>query len=52
MDDGTTLLFDLPGFGVVDGAHETADGRSVVIMTAPGEPACTGCGMLQPGPGS
>ena len=49
MSNATSLLFDLPGFVVVDGPHETADGRSVVIMTAPGEPACTGCGLLQPG---
>ena len=49
MSNATSLLFDLPGFVVVDGPHGTGDGRSVVIMTAPVEPACTGCGLLQPG---
>ena len=34
MSNATSLLFDLPGFVVVDGPHDTGDGRSVVIMTA------------------
>ena len=49
MSNATSLLFDLPGFVVVDGPHDTSAGRSVVIMTAPAERACTRCGLLQPG---
>ena len=49
MSNATSSLFDLPGFVVVDGPHDTGDGRRVVIMTEPAEHACTGCGLLQPG---
>jgi len=49
MSNATSSLFGMPGFVVVDGPHETGDGRSVVIMTEPVEHACTGCGLLQLG---
>ncbi len=46
MEDGTTLLFDLPGFRVVE-CYEDGDGqRQVVVMGLAAEHACPGCGVL------
>jgi transposase len=46
MEDGTTLLFDLPGFRVVE-CYEDEDGqRQVVVMGLAAEHACPGCGVL------
>jgi len=46
MDDGTTLMFDLPGFRVVECREDSAGQRLVVVMGADAEHACPGCGVL------
>jgi len=45
MDDGTSLLFDLPGFRVVS-CELTVVGRRVVVMQAASEHACPRCGVV------
>jgi len=46
MGNGTTLLFDLPGFRVVE-CREDEDGeRHVVVMGEADEHACPRCGVL------
>ncbi len=46
MDHGTTLLFDLPGFRVVECRVEADGERLVVVMGVGEEHACPGCGVL------
>ncbi len=46
MDDGTTLLFDLPGFRVVECHEDEAGVRRVVVMGQGDQQACPGCGVL------
>jgi transposase len=50
VSDGTSLLFDLPGFRVVscEGDDDTG-GRRAVIMQVAGEHACPRCGVLAGG---
>ncbi len=46
MDHGTTLLFDLPGFRVVE-CREDEDGeRQVTVLGVEEEHACPACGVL------
>lgn len=40
MEDGTTLLFDLPGFRVVECYVDAGSGRQVVVMVTAAEHAC------------
>ncbi len=44
MDDGTTLLFDLPGFRVVDREWDDG-GRLMVVMGADEQRACSTYGV-------
>lgn len=46
MEDGTTLLFDLPGFRVVECYQDEANQRHAVVMGAADEHACPRCGVL------
>ena len=46
MSDGSSLLFDLPGFRVVSCEEIPADGRRVVVMQVADEHACPRCGVL------
>ncbi len=46
MDDGTTLLFDLPGFGVVECREDEHGLRQVVVMGVATEHGCPACGVL------
>ena len=46
MDHGTTLLFDLPGFRVVECREDEHGQRHLVVMGEGDEHACPGCGVL------
>ncbi len=46
MEDGTTLLFDLPGFRVVECYEDEHNQRHAVVMGAAEEHACPSCGVL------
>lgn len=50
MTDGTTLLFDLPGFRVVECREDAAGDRHLVVMGVADEHACRRCGVLQSKP--
>jgi transposase len=45
MEDATSLLFDLPGFRVVE-VRRVAGGREAVVERVAGEEGCPGCGTL------
>ena len=45
MSDGTTLLFALPGFGVLDVTSAPDGGRVVLIESAEAEGGCPACGL-------
>jgi hypothetical protein len=46
MDDGTSVLFDLPGFRVVECAELDVGTRRVVIMQVAEEQGCPRCGVM------
>src|SRR5512135_1346226 len=46
MGDATTLLFDLPGFGVVSCELTPVGVRQLTVMQSAGEHACPTCGVL------
>ena len=46
MSDGSSLLFDLPGFRVVSCVEIPPGGRRVVVMQVADEHACPRCGVL------
>lgn len=46
MSDGTTLLFALPGFRVLDVAVDAGGGRVVLIESIEAEGGCPACGVL------
>jgi transposase len=46
VSDGTSLLFDLPGFRVVSCAEDDTGVRRAVIMQVADEHACPRCGVL------
>ncbi len=46
MEDGTTLLFDLPGFRVVECYQDEHGQRHAVVMGLADEHACPSCGVL------
>ena len=46
MSDGTTLLFALPGYRVLDVALESGGGRVVLIESTAAEGGCPACGVL------
>lgn len=46
MEDATSLLFDLPGFAVIECVELDDAGRRVVIMQLDGEHGCPRCGVL------
>ncbi len=46
MTDGTTLLFALPGFRVLEVSLEPDGGRLVLVETLVGEGFCPSCGVL------
>lgn len=47
MGNATSVLFDLPGFTVVECRVDAAGVRRLVIMSERSEHACTGCGVIQ-----
>ena len=49
MSDGTSLLFDLPGFRVVSCEEDDSGVRRAVIMQVADEHACPRCGVLVDG---
>src|SRR3712207_9365358 len=49
MGDGTTLLFDLPGFRVLDVEDLGAAGRVALIETTSLTAGCPDCGVVQGG---
>ena len=50
MEDGTTLLFDLPGFRVVECVENEIGQRHVLVMGTKSLHACPDCGVAQAGP--
>ena len=46
MEDATSVLFDLPGFAVVECVELGDDRRRVVIMQVAGEHGCPRCGVV------
>jgi transposase len=46
MDDGTTLLFALPGYRVVEVVREDDGGRRVLVEALAEEAACPRCGVF------
>ena len=46
MSDGTTLLFALPGYRVLDVAMDVDGGRVVLIESVQTEGGCPACGVL------
>jgi len=46
MEDGTTLLFDLPGFRVVECYQDEGNQRHAVVMGAADSHARPSCGVL------
>lgn len=46
MEDATTLLFDLPGFRVVECYEDEHNQRHAVLMGTADEHACPSCGVL------
>jgi transposase len=49
VSDGTSLLFDLPGFRVVSCEESDTGGRRAVVMQVAGKHACPRCGVLAGG---
>jgi transposase len=46
MDDGTTVLFALPGYRVLEVSREDDGGRRVLVETVAAEGACPDCGVF------
>jgi transposase len=46
MDDGTTLLFALPGYRVLEVSREPDGGRRVLVEAVADEAACPACGVF------
>ncbi len=46
MSDGTTLLFALPAFGVLEVSLEPDGGRRVLVESVAAQGGCPACGVL------